>query len=959
MTNKKSIIGLLILFVSFGASAQTKLIEKVTKKGDEIVIPYEKYVLSNGLTLIVHEDHSDPIVHVDVTYHVGSAREEVGKSGFAHFFEHMQFQGSDHVADEEHFKIVSESGGTLNGSTNTDRTNYFETVPSNQLERMLWLEADRMGFFLDAVTVQKFEIQRSTVKNERGQNYDNRAYGPAYEKTLQALYPYGHPYSWPTIGYLEDLDRANLDDLKKFFLRWYGPNNATLTVGGNVNVKEVVALTEKYFGSIPRGPEVKAMEYTPYSLDKDRYVSYVDNNIRFPALFITYPSVPNRHPDEAPLDMLSDILGGGKNSIFYQKFVKTQKAVFASVNNPCQELGGMFQMSVYAMPVPGLSLAQLEKEMKETLDEFEKRGVTDEDLIRYRNQFESQTINGLTSVSGKVSQLAASQTFTGNPNQIQSELKRYASITKEDVMRVYNKYIKNQKAVVLSILTPNMAGQPAQPDNFTIDKSNYKPVADPAYASLSYNKPKNEPFDRSKKPVAGQAPLVPVPAFWTENLKNGIKIIGTVDNEVPVVTLGLTIDGGHKLDANDLSKAGLAALTASLMNESTENYSSEKISVELEKLGSSIQISAADKSIEVRVSTLEKNLDATLKLLEEKLFKPKFSLEDFDRVKKQQIEGIKAANRQAAALADNIYDRLIYGEGHIYSIPVSGYQETVENIQLDDVKNFYTKYFAPNLTELVIVGSADKKEVMAKLQFLSSWKKKDVVMPSIGKAVKAEKTKIYLMDKAKAPQSEIRIGYLTDMKYDATGEYYETNLMNYVLGGAFNSRINLNLREDKGYTYGARSGFYSDEDPGYYVAQAGVRANATDSSVVEFMKEISNYAKSGISDSEIEFMKNSIGQSDARRYETPSQKAAFIGRILQYNLPADYVTKQNSILNGMTKKRIDQLANKHLPFDKMKIVVVGDKELIKPGLEKLGYEIVEVDERGKVIDYKVEADKKK
>ncbi|MEO6915770.1 MAG: pitrilysin family protein, partial [Chitinophagaceae bacterium] len=301
--------------------SQAKLVEKVTKKGDEIVIPYEKYMLPNGLTLIVHEDHSDPVVHVDVTYHVGSAREEIGKSGFAHFFEHMMFQGSDNVGDEQHFKIVTESGGTLNGSTNTDRTNYYETVPNNQVEKMLWLEADRMGFLLDAVTQKKFEIQRSTVKNERGQNYDNRPYGLAREYAAKALYPYGHPYSWLTIGYLQDLNRSNVDDLKNFFLRWYGPNNATLTVGGDVVTKDIVKMVEKYYGGIPSGPAVVPTKLEPVKLASTRYVSYVDNYARSPQLSITYPTVPDLDKDAAPLSLLGQILGQGRNSILYKNLV--------------------------------------------------------------------------------------------------------------------------------------------------------------------------------------------------------------------------------------------------------------------------------------------------------------------------------------------------------------------------------------------------------------------------------------------------------------------------------------------------------------------------------------------------------------------------------------------------------------------------------------------------------------
>src|SRR5687767_5256289 len=293
MRYKFLFLGAICLLASMGLFAQTKLVEKVTRKGNEIVIPYEKYVLPNGLTLIIHEDHSDPVVHVDVTYHVGSAREEIGKSGFAHFFEHMMFQGSDHVGDEQHFKIVTESGGTLNGSTNRDRTNYFQTVPNNQLEKMLWLEADRMGFLLDAVTQPKFEVQRSTVKNERGQNYDNRPYGLVFENISKNMYPYGHPYSWLTIGYVEDLNRVDVNDLKNFFLRWYGPNNSTLTVAGDVKPAEVVKLVEKYFGSIPRGPEVKNMKLPAPVLEKDRFVTLPDNYAKLPLLSITYPTVPN------------------------------------------------------------------------------------------------------------------------------------------------------------------------------------------------------------------------------------------------------------------------------------------------------------------------------------------------------------------------------------------------------------------------------------------------------------------------------------------------------------------------------------------------------------------------------------------------------------------------------------------------------------------------------------------
>lgn len=319
--------------------AQATLLEEVRAQPGKTVIPYKKYKLKNGLTVIVHEDHSDPLVHVDVTYHVGSAREEIGKSGFAHFFEHMMFQGSEHVGDEMHFKYISEAGGNLNGTTNRDRTNYFETLPKAYLEMALWLESDRMGFLLDSVTQQKFEVQRSTVKNERGQRYDNVPYGLVGEFSNKNLYPYGHPYSWLTIGYVEDLNSVNVEDLKNFFKRWYGPNNATLTVGGDVSTDDVVKLAEKYFGTINPCPIVNKAPIDVPQLTADRHVN-MEDNIRFPQLSIVYPGVPTGHPDEAALDVLCHILSNGRGSFMYRNFIKPQRAMTANVGSNTYELSG-------------------------------------------------------------------------------------------------------------------------------------------------------------------------------------------------------------------------------------------------------------------------------------------------------------------------------------------------------------------------------------------------------------------------------------------------------------------------------------------------------------------------------------------------------------------------------------------------------------------------------------------
>jgi zinc protease len=922
--------------------SQAKLVQKVEKKGNEIVIPFEKYELPNGLTVIISEDHSDPVVHVDVTYHVGSAREEIGKSGFAHFFEHMMFEGSDHVADKEHFKIVTESGGTLNGSTNRDRTNYFETVPSNQLEKMLWLESDRMGFLLDAVTQQKFEIQRETVKNERGQNYDNRPYGLAGEVTSKALYPYGHPYSWLTIGYVEDLNRVGVNDLKNFFLRWYGPNNATLTIAGDVNTKDVLQKVEKYFGPIPRGPEVKPVQLPPVDLSNTEYVSYVDNYAKLPMLQISYPTVPDFSEDMAPLACLAEILGQGKSSFLYQNLIKSQKALRAVAYSSLDELAGTFIFSVVALP--GHNLAEMEKLVNESLKDFEQKGVTDDDILKFKNGFESRTINRLASVSGKASQLAAFETFTGNPNMIGKLLDMYKKVTKEDVMRVYNKYIKNKSAVVVSVLPKGKEDLIAAPDNFTVDSSHYnRPHY--GYDKLKYNKPKDN-FDRSIQPPAGKNPVVKVPDFWKKSLGNNITAIGVENNEIPMVNLNIYLKGGTILEQNNLSKAGVAALFAEMMNEDTKDKTSEEISLELDKLGSDIRVNNTTDAIVFSLQSLSKNLDKTIDILQEKILHPKFTEEAFDRLKKQLLANIRNSKSQASTVANVVFDKLNYGAGNILGLPDYGTEETVENITLKDIQDYYDNVISSNDANVVIVGDVKEKEILPQLDFLKQLPEREITLPDLPTAPKVEKTKIYVVNIPHAAQTEFRVGYVTNLKYDATGDFYKATLSNYNLGGGFNARFNIRLREDKGWTYGARSGFTGDKYTGTFYFSSGIRADATDSALAEVINLFKNYNTTGPDKNEVAFMKSSIGQSDARNYETGYQKANFVSRILRYDLPANFVEQQTKILNNIPASEVQELAKKYFDLSKMNILLVGDADSFLPGLKDFGYEIVELDADG-------------
>jgi zinc protease len=921
---------------------QPKFVEKISRKGSEVIIPYEKYKLPNGLTILLHEDHSDPVVYVDVTYHVGSAREQEGRSGFAHFFEHMMFQGSEHVGDEQHFKIVTESGGTLNGTTNADRTNYYELLPANQLEIALWLESDRMGFLLDSVTQKKFEVQRATVKNERGQNYDNRPYGLVGEKIGEALYPTNHPYAWTTIGYIEDLNRVTVEDLKNFFMRWYGPNNATLTIAGDINVTTALKMVQKYFGNIPMGKEVIPNKVSAVVLENDRFISYQDN-IRLPQLQIVYPTVPAGDKDEAALDVLADILSGGKTSPFYQNFIKSEKAQFATTYQSARELAGNFTVSVRCFPE--FTLPQMDSLVKISFAEFEKNGVTEDDLLKFKNSFEASMINSLESVQGKGAMLASYQTYYNDPAYLKVEIANYLNVTKEDVLRVYNTYIKDKNKIVLSVYPKGKPELKLAPDSYKNSARNIQNEESSEYKNLTYTKPKDT-FNRDKKPIAGENSVIESPLFWKDKFSNGLQIIGTTNTETPSISLQLSVEAGHRSET--IEKAGISSILADLLGESTKKYTAEQIGEKLERLGSSINIYNSAQDITIDVSSLSKNIDSTLLILEEILFSPKFDLVEFERIKKQTIEAIENQNIQATVIASKVYNKLLYGSNHIMGISAIGTVNTVTSVTLDEVKKYYYDYFSPALAKLVIVGEFDKEIILARLEFLKKWNTKNaeiIVQPA---SPEIDKTKIYFVNKENAPQSEIRIGHLS-MPFDAEGEFYKSTIMNYILGGAFNSRINLNLRESKGYTYGARSSFSGSKYVGPFTASAGVKANTTDSSIVEFIKEIKNYSENGIDSNELLFTKNSIGQSEALKYETPFQKATFLRRILDYKLEPDFTKEQNKILQGIEAIEINQLAKKNLRFNNMIILVVGDKETCLEPMNKLGYQVIQLSMDGEPI----------
>ncbi|WP_297483468.1 pitrilysin family protein [uncultured Photobacterium sp.] len=906
-----------------------KFIEQVKAVPGKAVIPYSKYQLANGLTVILSPDDSDPLVNVDVTYHVGSAREQQGKSGFAHFFEHMMFQGSKHVGDQQHFRLITEAGGTLNGSTNRDRTNYYETVPANQLQKMLWLESDRMGFLLDAVSQRKFEIQRSTVKNERAQNFENRPYGMIYEKMAEALYPRNHPYSWQTIGYVEDLDRVDVNDLKAFFLRWYGPNNATLTIGGDINKAQTLAWVSQYFGSIPSGPEVENAPKQPAKLTHDRFIT-LEDNIQQPMLMIGWPTAYLGAKDQSSLDMLGQIIGSGTNSLLYQKLVKTGDAVDAGAFQDCAELA--CTMYVYAMAPSGNqgNLKQLRTKVMAVVNSIETQGINSQQLNEIKGSVAASAIYGLQSVAGKVSQLAAYQTFFGNPNYLPTELANVNRVTTDSVIAAYNKYLYQQPSVSLSVVPKGQLQLQAAQPNFTpapryLSQHHKIKEQDLAYRTVTDN------FDRSVMPQASAPVKAVMPSLYEFKLANGINVIGTEYKETPTITLQLEVPAGRRVEPE--GKAGLAQLTAAMMNEGTEKLTAEAMASQLDALGSSITVNAGLYGSTISLTTLTKNLPQTLALFEQRLLMPNFTASDFKRLKKQMLESIVYEHQSADWLASQATRDVLF-KGTVFSRSTEGTQASINNITLQDVKDFYQRYYTPNGADVVVVGDISSTTLNTDLAPLAAWKGQPKPVFSTPILPQLSQQAVWLVNKPHAPQTVIRF-VRQGLAYDATGELFKTQLANFNLAGNFNSRLNMNLREDKGYTYGAGGYLTGGREIGMASFYAQVRADATVPAIKEFMAELKRMSMTGLTDKEVKFMRLAVGQQDALSYETPAKKAALLGNILSYDLPTDFVSQRNHIVATITKTEMDKLAKKWFNPKDYQIVIVGDAKKLLPQLKTL------------------------
>jgi zinc protease len=922
------------LFLLFVLIMANLLSCKQGTKETAISIPYEKYKLSNGLTVVLNEDKSDPIDCLAIYYHVGSSREVPGKTGFAHLFEHMMFQKSENVGEDQLFKNIQGAGGTLNGSTNQDRTNYFEVIPKNALEMALWMESDRMGYLENTVTKTALINQQNVVQNEKRESVDNAAYGFNSGLIAKNLYPKGHPYSWTVIGEMEDLTNASVVDVRAFHKKYYSPNNATLVISGDFDREQVKAWIDKYFGEIPQGEPVEKRGSMPVTLAQIVKLYHEDNFAKAPQLTMVFPTVERYSKDSYALNFLGELLSGTRKAPLYVVLVKDKKLTSrVMTRNGSQELAGSFTISVGANP--GVNLTEVEKAIFEGLEKFEKDGFSEEDLTRLKAQYETRFYNSFASVQGKAFQMAEYEMYTGDPEYFSKELTSVQAVTMQDIKNVFEKYIKGKNFIETSFVPKGEATLIAEgSSNANIVEEDVTKAAEVKAENIVEEPLVKTPtkIDRSVKPPLGPDPTVTIPQPWTSSLGNGIKIWGIRQSELPLVQYSLVLQGeGHQ--AEDISKAGLVNLVTSMMNEGTKNKTPEQLEDAIGLLGASIRVSSGDEDISIYVSTLTKNFEKTITLVEEMLLEPRWDSVQFGLAKSRIINTLKRNQASPDYLASTTLNKLIFGENNILGMEYTGTETTVSSITIDDLKAYYEKYFSPTGSKLLVVGDVDQARVEKAFAELSSkWAPKEISLPALQIHVAPEKSAIYFVDMPGAKQSVINIGAPSLPR--TSSDFYPAYVANYKLGGSFNGLFNLILREEKGFTYGARSNITGSKDYGIFSASSRVRTNSTLESVTIFKNEMEKY-RENMPQEYVDFTKDALIKSNALRFETISSLLGMLSTMTSYNLPADYIKQEETYVQGLTPEKLE-IVKKYIDPSKMYYVVVGDAKTQLKELEKVG-----------------------
>jgi len=918
------------LFTLFGCKTQK----------DDLNIVYEKYTLPNGLDVILHVDRSDPIVALAIQFHVGSNREVEGRTGFAHLFEHMMFQKSENVGEDQFFKIIQDAGGTLNGGTGNDATTYYEVVPKNALEKILWLESDRMGYMINTVTQNAFSIQQNVVQNEKRQGVDNQPYGFTSWVIATNLYPKGHPYSWTVIGEMEDLKNASVEDVKAFHQQWYVPNNATLVLAGDFDVDEAKKLIEKYFGEIPRGGEITDPDPMPVTFDETIKIYHEDNFAKAPQFRMIWPTVEDYNEDAYALNYLAQLLSQGKKAPLYKVLEKEKKlssSQYAYSSN--QEIAGSFNIVVTAND--GVSLKDVEQGINDAFTMFETEGFTDADVERIKAGLETNFYNGISSILGKSFQLAYYNEQKNDPSYYKVDLERTKAVTKNDILWVYNKYIKGKPFLATSFVPKGQLDLVAEGSvKSGVVEESIAEATQVEIADVEEEEIVKTPaaFDRTVMPADGPDPLLNLPAIWSGSLSNEMNVYGIGHHELPLIQFSITMKGGHYLDQPD--KAGVAYLVAQLMMEGTRNKTPLELEEAIDMLGANINVNASSYDISVTANALVRNYDSVLSLVQEILMEPRWDEEEFALAKTRLLNSLKRQKASPNALVNEAFNKLIYGENHIFAMDTRGTIETIEGITIDDLKAYYEANFSPSVASFLIAGDISQEKVMNSLQALASaWPAKEVQFPEYSLPEVLPASKIYFVDVPGAKQSVINIGYLALPR--TSPDFYPATVMNYKLGGSFSGSVNLVLREEKGYTYGARTGFRGSEIPGPFTASASVRSSATEESV-QIFKELMEQYRNGITEDELLFTKNSLIKSNARNFETLRALIGMLTDIAEYDLPFDYVKNEQAIVKEMTLERHKELADKYIVPERMYYVVAGDASTQMKPLEKIGFGKVEL-----------------
>ena len=918
----------------------------VAQKKKEFKIPYEKYKLANGLTVILHTDRSDPKVAVNILYHVGSARETKGKTGFAHLFEHLMFNETQFTAQGEFDNILTNLGATNNAGTGNDQTSYYEEVPKNGLETALWLESNRMGWLLGKLTQKSFAVQQHVVQNEKRQSNDNQPYGNASFAMDKLMYPENHPYNWQVIGSMEDLGNATVQDVIDFHTKWYSPSNATLVVSGDFEVAATKKMIEKYFSEIPSFGAIPNLPKMPVTLTETKRAYYEDNFGNAPDLSMAFPTVEQYTKDSYALRFLGQLLGGSKKSPLY-KIVVEEKKLAPSVSSygGSQEIAGTFEINARAFP--GKNLADLENAFLEAMQRFEKEGFTDKDLARLKTGVEVGFYNSIQSVLGKAMRLASYNTYAGSPDFLSQDLNNTLNVTKEDVWRVYNKYIKGKNFVLLSIV-PKGKADLAAPNSklFVIQEekiTDQSVIENKEVKIQDHSKPSK--FDRTKQPAVGADPVVNPPKIWTAKTANGIKAYGIKYTEVPLVQFSILMDGGMLLDPKD--KIGTGILTARLMNEGTKTKTAIELREAFQDLGANISIQAGTSTISINGNCLVSKFKETLALAKEMVFEPRWDEKEFALIKQQAIDNLKRNETRPATVAGNVFNKLVYGADNVLSNPTMGTVKSIETITLDDLKNYYKNYFSPSTARIVVVGDISKEAVVKEFNIFKDWKGAAVKLPEVKVNPALEKTGLYFVDMPGAKQSELRAGHISLAATDP--DYYKLTVINHKLGGDFISILNGILREQKGFTYGARSGFSGSKYPGSFNASTSVQSNATFESMQIIKDEIAKY-REGIKPETLSMVKNTLLRGNALNFETMNALMGMTSQVVLYDLPFNYVKQREAIVQKMTTEEHKALTQKYIKPNKMIYLIVGDKATQFDKLKELGLgDPILLDKEGKKI----------